>query len=311
MIDIAELSYLERYCNGGTKDYSPHAAYTEALSSYRPESEAPSFALPTFLIPRKDINLYLANPSESLTQHYLKDDHVEFCVHPQLFDVDLVDPYLDTLQKSAVARAKRNVSPTASTRTLSVLDLLPEHALKVHFPFQVSRYGRKMRDEVIEQAINVSREMEQEAAQLGGRFAFLREVIGMSLRDLNPELSRSENWGFLVRDMQPWPSLDGHVRLVPGFALFGHDLLRNARPLLVQLIGGADPLRYVLENIMLPIIRQWIGCFLTFGYLLEPHAQNVLLKLMMTTLSAGWFIAISALVSICAGVVSWACPRKG
>lgn len=44
---------------------------------------------------------------------------------------------------------------TQQRLALWVRDRVP-HALKVHFPFRVSRYGRKMRDEVIEQGKNVN-----------------------------------------------------------------------------------------------------------------------------------------------------------
>jgi siderophore synthetase component len=40
-----------------------------------------------------------------------------------------------------------------------------------------------------------------------------------------------------------------------------------------------DPLEFVLENIMFPIIRHWVECFLNFGFLLEPHGQNVLFEI--------------------------------
>jgi len=68
--------------------------------------------------------------------------------------------------------------------------------------------------------------------------------------------------------------------LVPGFALYGKDFYRPDKPILLfNLIGSADPVEFVLENIMLPIIRHWVGCFLHFGYLIEPHGQNVLLEI--------------------------------
>ena len=56
----------------------------------------------------------------------------------------------------------------------------PHHAIKVHFPFRISRYGRKMRHEVIEQAINISMELERGISRLDDRFAILREVIGVA-----------------------------------------------------------------------------------------------------------------------------------
>ena len=170
--------------------------------------------------------------------------------------------------------------PSSSTRTLYVADPGVPHAIKAHFPFKISRYTRKMRDEVIEQAVNVSQELENGIEQLDNRFAFLREVIGVVHKNLDPDSARGENWGYLVRDMIPFPRHADRGSLVPGFALYGEDYYDPTTPLLLfDLIGEQDPLRSVLDNIMLPIVRHWIGCFLQFGFMLEPHGQNVLFEM--------------------------------
>jgi hypothetical protein len=137
-----------------------------------------------------------------------------------------------------------------------------------------------MRDEVIEQAINVSRELENGIDQLDTSFAFLREVIGVVLKNLEPYSARGENWGYLIRDMNPFPPCADRGSLIPGFSLYGLDYYDSKKPLLLfDLIQDQDPVVFVLDNIMLPIIRHWVGCFLHFGYLLEPHGQNVLFEL--------------------------------
>jgi hypothetical protein len=80
--------------------------------------------------------------------------------------------------------------------------------------------------------------------------------------------------------MKPFPEIGAQRRLVPGFALYGEDFFEPDRPpLLFELMGNKDPRSFVLEDIMLPIIRHWIGCFRQLGYLLEPHGQNVLLEI--------------------------------
>ncbi len=137
-----------------------------------------------------------------------------------------------------------------------------------------------MRDEVIGQAIAVSGELEAGIGQLGDRFGFLREVIGVAHQNLNPAADRGENWGYLVRDMTPFPRTPQTVSLVPGFALYGQDYFAPATPLLLfDLIGDGDPVAWVLDNIMRPIIHHWVTCFLHFGYLLEPHSQNVIFEI--------------------------------
>ncbi len=277
---IEHLNYLERYCNEGTRTYSRYAAYSEAREEYQPGARRTSFELPCFSLPRGKLNIYTANPAPELAEKYLADRHALFCVHPQVLAEQRTDPYVAALLESGQPHDPIAVSPSASTRTLLVPDTTAEHALKVHFPFRVSRYDRRMRDEVIEQAINVSRELEAGIDRLDADFAFLREVIGVTHKNLAAASPRGENWGYLVRDMRPFPELDAECLLVPGFALYGRDLFaRTEAPLLFELISAADPRGDVLEHIMLPIIRHWVACFVNFGYLLEPHAQNTLFEI--------------------------------
>jgi hypothetical protein len=187
---IPSLIYADRYRNEGTRTYSKHADYTEAQEKYRPNSRHPRFYLAVFEVPRDQMYIYTANPSIELATTYLATGKVLFCIHPQMLEEHQDDPYVKQTLSIGTLQNGIAVSASSSTRTLYVLDDEVPHAIKVHFPFRISRYDRKMRDEVLEQAINIS-----------------------------------------------------------------------------------------LENIMFPIIRHWVECFLNFGYLLEPHGQNVLFEI--------------------------------
>ena len=273
------LIYLDRYRNEGTRTYSEHAGYTEAQEKYRPDSRHSHFELAVFEVPLDQMLTYTANPPISLVEKYLAGDHILFCIHPQILETHRDDSYVKLTLSIGRPRKGITVSPSSSTRTLYVQDDEPPHALKVHFPFRISRYGRKMRDEVLEQAINISGELENGIHHLDDKFAFLREVIGVAHRNLQPDSPRGENWGYLVRDMKPFPRVDEQRALIPGFALYGKDFFDpETTPLLFDLIGENDPQAFILEQIMFPIIRHWIKCFQHFGYLLEPHGQNVLFE---------------------------------
>lgn len=279
-MQLPNLYYLERYRNKGTRTYSSHSAYSEAQGSYQPESNCPQFDLHWFDMPREQVNIYTANPEPSLLAQYVTVNSARVCIHPQVLEQFADDPYLQFAQNSSLQQSTISVAPSSSTRTLFVLDSEQPHAVKVHFPFKVSRYTRKMRDEVIEQAIHVSRELEAGMTKMGDDFAFLREVIGISIKAQPDESERGENWGFLVRDMCPFPKVEQPRTLVPGFALYGEDFHHPGQtPLLIELIGSQEPVQYVLEKILKPIIRHWLDCFRHFGFLLEPHGQNVLLEL--------------------------------
>lgn len=278
-MQIPSFFYLERYRNEGTRTYSSHAAYSEAAEKYRPDTKRSQFELTWFDVPRDRMIVYTANPPPTLSAAYLSDDKVMFAIHPQVLEMCPDDPYVRLTQFMSTRHKTTSVVASSSTRTLYALGQSTPHAIKVHFPFKISRYSRKMRDEVLTQAINVSQELEEGVDRLDVGFAFLREVIGVAHRNLQPESARGENWGYLVRDMTPFPYLTGKPTLIPGFALYGRDFFDPETPLLLyDLIGDRDPVAFVLENIMLPIIRHWVGCFLHFGYLLEPHGQNVILE---------------------------------
>ena len=273
------LIYLDRYRNEGTRTYSQHSAYTEASEKYRPNSKQAQFDLPVFEVPRDQLIIYKANPSSELVSTYLDGDQALFCIHPQVLETHPDDPYLKHTLSIGTPHQPIVVAPSSSTRTLYVQNGQIPHALKVHFPFRISRYGRKMREEVLEQAINISMELESGIGLLDDRFAFLREVIAVAHKNRQPDSPRGENWGYLVRDMQPFPFIDAKRNLIPGFALYGKDFFDPAKPpLLFDLIENKDPRAFVLDNIMIPIIRHWVGCFQHFGYLLEPHGQNVLFE---------------------------------
>ncbi|MBM9514453.1 IucA/IucC family protein [Desulfogranum marinum] len=276
---IPSLQYLDRYRNEGTRTYSKHSAYTEAKELYRPNASQKNFIVNAFAIPRQDLLIYTANPPQELSVSYLGKEKALFCIHPQVLEEYTTDPYVQAVIKTSKSRRKIEVIPSSSTRTLYVKSAFP-HAIKLHFPFRVSRYNRKMRDEVIEQAVNVSRDMEYGIDNFDPTFAYLREVIGISYANLNTSSSRGENWGYLIRDMRPFPVCREKRALIPGFALYGKDFFTAEQaPLLYSLIDAADPVEFILGRIMLPIIHHWVQCFSTFGYMLEPHGQNVLLEL--------------------------------
>ena len=275
----APLGYLDRYRNEGTRTYSQHAAYTEAEERYRPDSALESFELPVMELPAERMKVCLADPAPELAARYLHDDTVAFCIHPQVLEAFPDDAYVRRSRDLGSLRPPLRVSPTSSTRTLSVRADGSPHALKVHFPFRVSRYERRMREEVVQQAIQVSAEIERHIEELDGDFAFLREVLGITHENLEPHSTRGENWGYLVRELTPYPQSVAEIRLVPGFALYGADRFDpGARPLLLELIADDHRVERVLETIFFPVIRHWIQLFLTLGFILEPHGQNALLE---------------------------------
>ena len=277
--DLDAFIYLDRYCNEETRTYSDQSGYTEAEERFRHNADHPGFDLPVFALPKEKMNIYTANPSPSLLNKYVNKEKVCFPIHQQLLAGMPKEPYIElTLEIGQKTTALKAV-PSSSTRTLYIRGHGPDHAVKVHFPFKISRYGRRMRDEVVAQAVAVSLELEQGIHHFDPGFGLLREVLGITHKNLNPDGPRGEHWGFLVREMTPFPEQDMPGYLIPGFALYGKDFFNPKKPpLILELIKDGDPVTIILENIMLPVIRQWVTCYLHFGFFLEPHGQNLLIE---------------------------------
>ena len=283
---VPPLTYLERFRNEGPRTYSRHAAYTECRPEYQPTVGASEFDLPAWELPQEVVRVYRADPPAALEARYLPGDRALFVVHPQLV-ADGGDSWLSRTARLGRPIPPLRVIPGSSTRTLFAADghLAADghhpHALKVHFPYRVSRYGRRMRDEVVEQAVAVSGELQAWSGGGDPSFAFMREVIGVTHPPgTTPDTTRGENWGYLVRDLRPFPPVSDERRLVPGFALYGRDRFDpTIEPLIFDLADLVDPVGWTLQHVMLPVVRHWIQCYRSLGFMLEPHGQNLLLEL--------------------------------
>ena len=146
--------HLDRYRNEGTRTYSNHADYTEAQNKYRPNTINQNFDLIVFEVPYDQMIVYSANPPRQLADSYLKYPKVMFAIHPQVLKFCSDDPYVQRTLSLCTSQKHISVIPSSSTRTLYVEDQITPHAIKVHFPFKVSRYTRRMREEVLEQLRN-------------------------------------------------------------------------------------------------------------------------------------------------------------
>lgn len=262
---------LERYVNEGSRTYSRHSGTSHAASRYQPRSDTPSFEVPTFMVPRKKVGVFEADPDRALRRRYLQDDHVLFRVHPETREELENREWLGPEEADPVA-----VAPTSSTRTVLTLEAEGEarpHFLKLHYPRRISRFIRRLRKKNIHNSVETSRELADIRLP---RFAYLPESLGFTYGE-GPAA-----WGFIVRETTPRPWRGEGRLMVPLFALYSGDLTSpEDSPLLVQMIRSAeaDPFEFTLNEIMLPVIECWATVLLEKGLLLESHGQNLLLEL--------------------------------
>ncbi len=265
------LIYLERYVDEGARTYSRYSQRSETAPPYKPSGKQSSFKLITARIPVDEVQIVEAAPDSRLHNFYICDGEVRFALHPETWAAENI-PFLDELRKYPQGDAIE-VSPTASTRTVLVrnADNLPPHFLKLHYPKYVSRFNRRLRRLNICNSVAVTRDIKNICHP---RFAYLPDELGFIFG------TGSDAWGFLVREAHPHPLLQGGS-LIPGFALYGGDLMHpDHPPLLVQMIARAkaEPASFVLDNIMIPVVECWAKAASECGFLLESHGQNTLIE---------------------------------
>lgn len=266
------LLYMERYVEEGARTYSPLAGRTEAAPRYRPESAVPSFDLVTVNVPWDCVSVFQADPAPALLHHFVRPEGVLFAVHPETWVNDAVEGLGDI--RAFPLDAPIRVAPTASTRTVLALrqpKAIPGHFLKLHYPVRISRFNRELRQKNIHNSVAVSRDL---ANLRSDKFAYLPDALGVAFG------ADEQSWGFLVRETRPRPFVAGGF-LIPCFALYAGDLNHPAAPpLLVQMIArlAAEPVPFVVDRILGPIVECWARAARERGILLESHAQNTLLE---------------------------------
>lgn len=266
--------YLERYVDEGSRTYSPFSHQSEVELQYQPINKIKSFEVPCLLIPKESVTIYLDNPDVKLLNHYIQKDTVLFPIHPEIFE-DTRIIFMEELRKFLASSIC--VSPTASTRTVMTMetkaDTIPIHFIKLHYPRQISRFIRRLRENTIQNCLETSKDLKNLSIE---NFAYLPETIGMTYG------SGPDSWGFIIRETDPRPKLDNKRYLLPLFSLYSQDLnYPNDFPLLIQLIKflNEDPKTFTLNHIMKPIIQIWCTALKERGLVFEMHGQNTLLEL--------------------------------
>lgn len=265
---IKSYLYLERYVNLGSKTYSPFADQTEADYLYQPTNPRDTFELPCVIIPKEKVSVFLDHPSKHLSNFYIKEDRVVFPIHPEIFR-DKQVPFIEEIKRYPKTKSLL-VSPTASTRTVMTINEDIPHFIKLHYPKRISRFIRRLRENTIKNCLSVSQDLKNL-----NDIAYLPETIGVAYG------SNKEAWGFLIRECSPRPFQDKERFLIPLFSLYSQDMNAiNDPPLLIQLIQyfKEDPIIFVFEHILKPIIRNWCLALTERGFLLEAHGQNTLLE---------------------------------
>ncbi|MBS3071671.1 hypothetical protein J4408_01635 [Candidatus Pacearchaeota archaeon] len=246
--------YLERYVNEFKK------VANEVSKDFCAIQGSQSYTLPYTKLSRNKVSLFISKPNKLIYKKFV-GKNVNFFIHPDmLYEI-----------KPTNLNWKKSVQPTSSTRTV----LIDKNIfVKLHLNKRLSRYIRRLTKSSVIHSIKVSSELEQAILKknIPESFAFLPETIGIVYR----------NFGMLVRETQPRPSVREKRIIVPMFSLYSRDLNKPSdKPLFVQIVERRkiDPMDFLINEIIWPLFKNMSFFINNYGLLLEPHGQNILAEI--------------------------------
>jgi len=175
------------------------------------------------------------------------------------------------------------VVPTASSRTVQILDSEVSAYVKLHYPGVLGRIRRELPYLKGVSGVEISRELASaiDNSILSEHFAILPEVGVRALQ--RTSASGPVDIGMLWRAGAPYGKRSGKiVHLWPLFALYSTDRLSPLDPIILdQLIAESSqsPVDYILEKILFPVLESYFQLVLRLGFNVGFNAQNLMVGL--------------------------------
>ncbi|MDR1005306.1 MAG: ferric iron reductase [Bacteroidales bacterium] len=166
--------------------------------------------------------------------------------------------------------------PTASARTLQLVDSDFQGYFKLHYDGTIGRLERKLPYDVAISGVEISKILESliDDKKLDERLTHLPEIGARILRIQN------QDWGMVWRSKMPYGDCSKIKYVIPVFALFSKDRHNpKDNTLLEQIITEKfyDPTTYVVDYLINPIIECYFSLLKNAGIQGEWHAQNLLI----------------------------------
>lgn len=184
-------------------------------------------------------------------------------IHP---DWEKEDTFFSTRKSEII------VEPTASQRTVKVKGM--PYYIKLAHPYILGRITRELETKHIYSSIDVTNILFATYINAPYKFAFFPESCGQVLRFGTSEI------GYVIRSAKPVGKNAQKIKyLVPGFSLFGKDRKQKNDPLLIHqiLAKKTNKRRFILDEIILPLIDCYFFYIFAEGLQFELHAQNFLI----------------------------------
>ena len=269
---VGALIHLERYVNNGSPSgYLAEHATSEATA---PASLFPFFDLPLIPVQAEHVIQY---HSEAIPDSVKSDDSAVafYPCHPDMLDV--IEGLIPVNTRAAHTRRMLRVAPTASARTVYVID--DGFYIKLHYPRDIGRFSRANPWHKWTSSFENCEELVAgiESGLAPQEFALLRETAGLLI---GGHQGPQGGAGVIFREDRPFPSTR-LTPIIPFFALFANDrIVPDDPPLFVQWLKDATrPLDFAMHALVEPLLECFRFQAIDCGLLPENNAQNLLLEL--------------------------------
>lgn len=237
-----------------------------------------AFRLPCFLVPRKHLHVFGSQQQDPYGMRFCSDiapeGFVLFPIHP--LALDEYQPFL--LKAGGLDAARVGIRlwalPTSSTRTLLAwLDGVPDTAVFVKTSLTSTMFGdRRVHRTRAGRSVGLSDMVVAERDALPPELRYLRESLAFTART-------TPGTGAIIRSV-PREIVRGAVRVAPLFSLLGGEESEH-EPLLLTILERMEvPAVQLIDDVLCkPFAKLWLDLCLGFGWILEAHAQDLLLEL--------------------------------
>jgi len=262
------LQYAERYVNNGSLRGSSHKNTTSINTS--PFGDTPSFFL----------NYCTASPEffkefGNIPDWAMRGNNWIF-IHP---DMTSRNDLNNSVYKTGTF-TKYSVVPTSSGRTVQFLGSEHSDYIKLHYDSILARDNRSLPFDIAVAGPEICKILQAGITNgvLPEEFSMFPEIGARAMKSLS-----GKEWGMIWRSSKIAGQRSNQIKiLIPLFSLFSNDKKSPDTPsLLFQLLSevAKDPHTFVLDKILIPIIKIYFSALSQVGIQLELHAQNALLGL--------------------------------
>lgn len=243
---------------------------------------------PLLMLGKDDPRVEFFKPNAESVERLMRspDGRFRFVVHPQ---AHLAWKELGKIPFDAKDAGWTLAYPTASARTLFVLDTSGDYIAKTHSQIWVGPAVRHLTRGNVEHSHNISSQIAHAVdsgelpASIRDLFAFVDDGGGVVIND--PDFYPAKgSVGTIFRSTRAYPESESDDRvLIPGFALHNNAISVTDNPnpeVLTGLINhnigmtGQSPESFFTNNMVRPLYRIFFYFMFKQGLLLEPHGQN-------------------------------------